>query len=91
LKRRFDLDQNASGHDLRLVSLAAEPIYARFDSDFLTVDIIGAGRQTQATSHFVNVVQEFVDQGAKPSTLFTLLRCLLVDHRAPPTTTSRQH
>jgi len=67
--------------------LAAESIDARFDSDFLTVEVIGTGRQTQAASNFVDVVEKFVDQGTKPRTRLTLLRCLLVrcllvDHQA---------
>jgi hypothetical protein len=45
LKWRFDRDQNATGRDLRLVTLAADPIDTGLDSDFLTVQIIGAGRQ----------------------------------------------
>jgi hypothetical protein len=79
-----------------LVPLVAEAIDTGLDSHFLTVEVIGAGRQPQAASNLVDVVQEFVDQGAKPRTLLTLLRCLLVrcllvrrllvlDHRASPT------
>jgi len=79
--------------------LVVEAIDPGLDSHFLTVQIIGTGRQTQAASNLVDVVQEFVDQGTKPRTLLMLLRCLLVryllvDHRASPTamfTTALSH
>src|SRR5262245_4863442 len=101
LKWRFDLGQSATRRDLRLVLLAAEAIDTGLDPYFLTVEIIGAGRQPQAASNLVDVIKDLVDQGAEPRTLLSLLRCLLlhcllvrcllVDHRAPPTTTSRRH
>src|SRR5262245_14646605 len=100
LKWRFDLGQNATRRDLRLVLLAAEAIDTGLDPYLLTVEIIGAGRQPQAASNLVDVVKDLVDQGTEPRTLTLLccllvrcllVRCLLVDHRAPPTTTSRRH
>ena len=72
-KWRFDPGQTAICCDLSL-SLAAEAIDTGLDPHLLTVEIIGIGRQPQAASDLVDVVQEFVDQGAEPSTLPMLLR-----------------
>jgi len=79
-----------------LGTLVAEPIDTGFDPHLLKVEIIGASRQAKAASNLVDIVQDSVDQGTEPRTLLMLLRCLLVrcllvDHQAPPTTTSQRH
>jgi hypothetical protein len=83
-KWRFDPGQSPLVAICRL-SLAAEAIDTGLGPYFLTVEVIGAGRQPQAASNLVDVIKDLVDQGAEPRTLLSLLRCLLVDHRAPPT------